>query len=219
MSDALKIIRRSPLGCAVSTLVSIALVAATACAFVAAVFAIYSPGAIRNKFEEKTGFFFNSDKIFVNIARGTVSIRNMDITNPKAYPENGFLKIKRAVLKIDPLEMLRLNVVIRGMDLEIDSLQCYRISATRYNVREFLENFSGAASLAAPEDFSGMRISINSAEYMDLSEKTLKLSWKSNGKTVIETGGASSPEGILKAARSALEKSDSGFVLQGVKFE
>ena len=207
-----KLIRRDPFGAFVSLVSAGILVSLSLLAFVAIIFAVYIPNTIRETFFEKTGFYINAENIFVNILNGNVEIQNAKITSPENYPDKGFLAIESARMTVDPVSLLRARFKIYRADIKVSELKCVRISASGFNLRDFLSEIEKLASFAPKGQFRGMDIEIDKCDYIDASDRRMTMSRQAKNKIFLSF--REPPEGreARLYVQEAFDRADASFI-------
>ena len=180
MKKFLKLVAKNPFQSFVTLSVAAAVLAATLTAFATIMFAIYVPNAIREQFYDKTGFHVNTENIFVNVLTGSIEIHNAVISSPSEYPDREFMKVASIRMIVNPLDLIKARFHIYKADIKIDELKNVRLSASKFNLRDFFEQLEKRVSFAPEKKFEGMNIEIDSCEYADLTYEYDQLKKKSN---------------------------------------
>lgn len=216
MKFVLRLFKRNPAAFIISSLSTLIIIAAAAASFAAIVFSIATPRILRDNFMEKTGFFMSGENIFTNMFSGEIEIDNLRISPPPEYKESDFFAASKIKMKVDYWELLKGKIVIKEMSVNAQNLNCVKISASRYSMRDFVYAFPGFAEFAPKDGFNFFKISIDEIEYIDKSNPKMPLTWKSKEKFELEITGKTKAGECQKEAERALEKAGAGFVLQGI---
>ncbi|MBO7521037.1 MAG: hypothetical protein J6T16_02225, partial [Opitutales bacterium] len=152
MKLLLRLFKRNPAAFLLSSALALAVIAATIVSFAAILVSVNAPRILRDRFMDQTGFFMSSENIFVNIFAGSAEINNLHISPPKEFDsarpaslaesrENAsslFLEAEKVRFKFLPWEFLKGKLVITEISIDAQKLNCVKISATRYSVRDFV---------------------------------------------------------------------------------
>lgn len=211
-----RLFKRNPIAFVISSILTLATMLSIIASLAIIMVAILAPRILQEDFSEKTGFFLSTEKLFVNIISGEVEINNLRISPPKEYNESDFLTAKRVKFKIDPIKFFNGKILITEFEMDAEHLNCVKISAAKYSIRDFIYAFPGFAEFADGDKFKSISISIEKIDYLDKSDAKIPLRWTSKKEFNITLNDIKSPTLTRKIVGEALEKSGANFVLQGV---
>lgn len=211
-----RLFKRNPIAFVISSILTLATMLSIIASLAIIMVAILAPRILQEDFSEKTGFFLLTEKLFVNIISGEVEINNLWISPPKEYNESDFLTAKRVKFKIDPIKFFNGKILITEFEMDAEHLNCVKISAAKYSIRDFIYAFPGFAEFADGDKFKSISMSIEKIDYLDKSDAKIPLRWTSKKEFNITLNDIKSPTLTRKIVGEALEKSDANFVLQGV---
>lgn len=211
-----RLFKRNPIAFVISSILTLATMLSIIASLAIIMVAILAPRILQEDFSEKTGFFLSTEKLFVNIISGEVEINNLRISPPKEYNESDFLTAKRVKFKIDPIKFFNGKILITEFEMDAEHLNCVKISAAKYSIRDFIYAFPGFAEFADGDKFKSISMSIEKIDYLDKSDAKIPLRWTSKKEFNITLNDIKSPTLTRKIVGEALEKSGANFVLQGV---
>lgn len=211
-----RLFKRNPIAFVISSILTLATMLSIIASLAIIMVAILAPRILQEDFSEKTGFFLSTEKLFVNIISGEVEINNLRISPPKEYNESDFLTAKRVKFKIDPIKFFNGKILITEFEMDAKHLNCVKISAAKYSIRDFIYAFPGFAEFADGDKFKSISMSIEKIDYLDKSDAKIPLRWTSKKEFNITLNDIKSPTLTRKIVGEALEKSGANFVLQGV---
>lgn len=211
-----RLFKRNPIAFVISSILTLATMLSIIASLAIIMVAILAPRILQEDFSERTGFFLSTEKLFVNIISGEVEINNLRISPPKEYNESDFLTAKRVKFKIDPIKFFNGKILITEFEMDAEHLNCVKISAAKYSIRDFIYAFPGFAEFADGDKFKSISISIEKIDYLDKSDAKIPLRWTSKKEFNITLNDIKSPTLTRKIVGEALEKSGANFVLQGV---
>lgn len=211
-----RLFKRNPIAFVISSILTLATMLSIIASLAIIMVAILAPRILQEDFSEKTGFFLSTEKLFVNIISGEVEINNLWISPPKEYNESDFLTAKRVKFKIDPIKFFNGKILITEFEMDAEHLNCVKISAAKYSIRDFIYAFPGFAEFADGDKFKSISMSIEKIDYLDKSDAKIPLRWTSKKEFNITLNDIKSPTLTRKIVGDALEKSGANFVLQGV---
>ncbi len=211
-----RLFKRNPIAFVISSILTLATMLSIIASLAIIMVAILAPRILQEDFSEKTGFFLSTEKLFVNIISGEVEINNLRISPPKEYNESDFLTAKRVKFKIDPIKFFNGKILITEFEMDAEHLNCVKISAAKYSIRDFIYAFPGFAKFADGDKFKSISMSIEKIDYLDKSDAKIPLRWTSKKEFNITLNDIKSPTLTRKIVGEALEKSGANFVLQGV---
>lgn len=227
--SSLKLARQQPFGCLVSVIFSAILVGAAALAIACSLYAMMAVGLIKGALQNSTGFYADSDSIFVNMLTGNCSIRNLRIDNPyiygarEYYERSGdvakpFLIASRVGMKISPMQLLLGKFAIYSLDMEISQLNCVRLNNSAYNLSEFLDGISKQSAFAQRDGrayISSFSISIDKVSYRDLSSPSDIIKYDGNAQFKFSRSDVSEMPKLLSELEANLAENKMGFVAKG----
>lgn len=211
-----RLFKRNPIAFVISSILTLATMLSIIASLAIIMVAILAPRILQEDFSGKTGFFLSTEKFFVNIISGEVEINNLRISPPKEYNESDFLTAKRVKFKIDPMKFFNGKILITEFEMDAEHLNCVKISAAKYSIRDFIYAFPGFAEFADGDKFKSISMSIEKIDYLDKSDAKIPLRWTSKKEFNITLNDIKSPTLTRKIVGEALEKSGANFVLQGV---
>lgn len=211
-----RLFKRNPIAFVISSILTLATMLSIIASLAIIMVAILAPRILQEDFSEKTGFFLSTEKLFVNIISGEVEINNLRISPPKEYNESDFLTAKRVKFKIDPIKFFNGKILITEFEMEAEHLNCVKISAAKYSIRDFIYAFPSFAEFAGGDEFKSISMSIEKIDYLDKSDAKIPLRCTSKKEFNITLNDIKSPTLTRKIVGDALEKSGANFVLQGV---
>lgn len=211
-----RLFKRNPIAFVISSILTLATMLSIIASLAIIMVAILAPRILQEDFSEKTGFFLSTEKLFVNIISGEVEINNLRISPPKDYNESDFLTAKRVKFKIDPIKFFNGKILITEFEMNAEHLNCVKISAAKYSIRDFIYAFPGFAEFADGDKFKSISMMIEKIDYIDKSDAKIPLRWTSKKEFNITLNDIKSPTLTRKIVGEALEKSGANFVLQGV---
>lgn len=211
-----RLFKRNPIAFVISSILTLATMLSIIASLAIIMVAILAPRILQEDFSEKTGFFLSTEKLFVNIISGEVEINNLRISPPKEYNESDFLTAKRVKFKIDPIKFFNGKILITEFEMNAEHLNCVKISAAKYSIRDFIYAFPGFAEFADGDKFKSISMMIEKIDYIDKSDAKIPLRWTSKKEFNITLNDIKSPTLTRKIVGEALEKSGANFVLQGV---
>ncbi len=211
-----RLFKRNPIAFVISSILTLATMLSIIASLAIIMVAILAPRILHEDFSGKTGFFLSTEKLFVNIISGEVEINNLRISPPKEYNESDFLTAKRVKFKIDPIKFFNGKILITEFEMDAEHLNCVKISAAKYSIRDFIYAFPGFAEFADGDKFKSISMSIEKIDYLDKSDAKIPLRWTSKKEFNITLNDIKSPTLTRKIVGEALEKSGANFVLQGV---
>lgn len=211
-----RLFKRNPIAFVISSILTLATMLSIIASLAIIMVAILAPRILQEDFSEKTGFFLSTEKLFVNIISGEVEINNLRISPPKEYNESDFLTAKRVKFKIDPIKFFNGKILITEFEMNAEHLNCVKISAAKYSIRDFIYAFPGFAEFEDGDKFKSISMMIEKIDYIDKSDAKIPLRWTSKKEFNITLNDIKSPTLTRKIVGEALEKSGANFVLQGV---
>ncbi|MDX8415487.1 hypothetical protein [Intestinicryptomonas porci] len=211
-----RLFKRNPIAFVISSILTLATMLSIIASLAIIMVAILAPRILQEDFSEKTGFFLSTEKLFVNIISGEVEINNLRISPPKEYNESNFLTAKRVKFKIDPIKFFNGKILITEFEMDAEHLNCVKISAAKYSIRDFIYAFPGFAEFADDDKFKSISMMIEKIDYIDKSDAKIPLRWTSKKEFNITLNDIKSPTLTRKIVGEALEESGANFVLQGV---
>ena len=211
-----RLFKRNPIAFVISSILTLATMLSIIASLAIIMVAILAPRILQEDFSEKTGFFLSTEKLFVNIISGEVEINNLRISPPKEYNESDFLTAKRVKFKIDPIKFFNGKILITEFEMDAEHLNCVKISAAKYSIRDFIYAFPGFAEFADDDKFKSISMMIEKIDYIDKSDAKIPLRWTSKKEFNITLNDIKSPTLTRKIVGEALEESGANFVLQGV---
>ncbi len=217
MRRLFRIIKKDPWGSMICFSIAGFILAFTFSVFVIIMFSIQAPEKIKNKFHEETGYYLTAENIFVNYLNGTVRIQNAVVFSPIDYKDTAFLEINSALFQFSKIGLLNYNFHIYKADIRIKKLHCTRLSASRYNLREFIEKLENFVTFANDQTFLGLNLEISSCEYHDVVSKDIHVKWASNAPIRIQTLDIHNRRKFNLLLRDAFEKSDASFMTNVLK--
>lgn len=202
-------------GCAFGALIALALVACSLIAFATIVSFGILPNMLKTSISDTTGFRIRNADIKYNIAARTMSVKNIIIENPAKYSSPVFAKISNMTVSASPLSLARGELAISSIEIDLDELNCERISVLDYNLSEFLTAFNRIVSVNG-KNLSKVSLKINKASFTDSSTPE-KVGWKSNLNFKFEKYDAPSAKDLFKELAYNLSKSNAGYISDAIK--
>ena len=225
----LKLGRKEPFSCLVSTLISATLVSALMAGIIYVVYMMTAVSLVKDIITSSTGFTVSAQNIYVNVFTGYCEIDGLNITNPSVYESNTsqkniegidkFVHVQKLKMELSPIALLKGRFDVSSVYVNITYLNCVRISNSIYNLPEFLAGLKKVVSFkdanGAPylKDFS---IFIRTANYTDLSVKTDSISWNTKD-FAFRKSEVSNFSNLLSDIKSDFEKANAPFILSGLK--
>ena len=225
----LKLGRKEPFGCLVSTLISATLIGALIAGIVYVVYMMTAVSLIKGVITSSTGFTISAQNIYVNVFTGYCEIDGLNITNPSVYESNSsrnnvegidkFVHLKSLKMIISPMQLLKGKLDVSSVDANITYLNCVRISNSVYNLPEFLSGIKKVVSFSNKDgDFylENFKIFIARANYIDLSAKSDSISWNAKDFSFKKSDISDSTQ-LLNDLRTAYETANAPFISSGLK--
>ncbi len=190
----LKLANREPLGCLISTVLSVALISAMLAGAIYVTYLMFSVSLIKGVITSSTGFATSAQNIYINIFTGNCEIDGMSLANPSVYeidsrlakrPENidKFLHAKKINIELNPFELLRGNLVISSIYADITFLNCVRINDSTYNLIEFLNGMKKSVTVKKEDGkpfLKNITMKISRAAYSDYVTGLNNISWSAS---------------------------------------
>ncbi len=202
-------------GCALGALVALVLIVCSLAAFATIVSFGVLPNMLKSSISDTTGFSIRNADIKYNIAARTMSVKNIVIENPSKYSSPVFAKISNMTVSASPLSLARGEFAISSIEIDIDELNCERISVLDYNLSEFLTAFNRIVSVSGKE-LSKVSVKIKTATFTDSSTPE-KVGWKNTLNFKFEKYDVLSAKDLFKDLSKDLSKSNAGYVSDAIK--
>ena len=178
-------------------------------------YAIIAVPYIKSTISGRTGFYINADSIVMNVFTGKCRIENARIENVNNDYKNGPLaEISSATLEISSWDLLFGELKFSGLSLNIDKLNCQRISERDYNLEEFLTRI---ASISTAENFSNFSLKIKKASYFDVTTRD-KMKWNMNMDYSFSINEPMGGSEVLEKLIGSLNEANANFISRSLEF-
>ena len=172
VTKTLTILKEQPVGCFFAALLSISLISAVFAGMIFIVAAIIAVPVIKDTISEQTGFHASVESLFLNVYTGECQMNYLSLQNPPAYNMSDIIKdddietvtfavAKSVKLRLSPTQLfLKGRLVVKSIEIDLDTINCVRINNSSYNLPEFIEKISEISEIdrsgghAALERFS-----------------------------------------------------------------
>lgn len=225
----LRLGRKEPFGCLVSTLISATLIGALMACIVYVVYLLIAVSLVKSIITSATGFSVSAQNIYVNVFTGYCEINGLNISNPTIYESNNtkknieninkFLYVQNLKLEISPLKLLNGQFVVSSVDARITFLNCVRLSNSVYNLPEFMAGLKKVVSFETDDKnihLNKFNLFIDKASYVDLSAKSDSISWNTQDFS-FKKSDVTNLSNLLDDIKTTFNSANAPFVTSGLK--
>lgn len=209
----IKSLKRNPLGCLLSILISTVITVVSVIVFIGLVLMINTPSIINSRLTEATGFAISADEIYFNPFTGKLHAINLTIENPQLYEENIFLVARSLDATFSLKSLFDRKLVLDSFDIDIKSMECIRVNVKNFNLREFLAGINTIIKFGSElEKFCFKIDSISYDDFLNISPTK----WELVGKVDFCEKNISDYKNLLRNINSVFYAKNASFISAGI---
>ena len=231
VTKTLTILKEQPVGCFFAALLSISLISAVFAGMIFIVAAIIAVPVIKDTISEQTGFHASVESLFLNVYTGECQMNYLSLQNPPVYNMSDIIKdddietvtfavAKSVKLRLSPTQLfLKGRLVVKSIEIDLDTINCVRINNSSYNLPEFIEKISEISEIdrsgghAALERFS---IKIKRGTYCDTSMPSDIMKWDTELNFKFEKSNIGNTSELTAALYDSLNSANAPFIARGL---